>query len=228
MRTLHSIAELRKAVAKWRMDGEEIAFVPTMGNLHRGHVELVRHGRQLAPRIVASVFVNPLQFGPTEDFDRYPRTLAEDQVKLKAAKADVLFAPTVREIYPAGLRGQSRISVPQISTILCGHFRPGHFDGGATVANLLLNIVQPDYALFGEKCFERLLVIRRMVGDLLLPVKIVGVPTQREPDGLALSSRNQYLSKAQGGKAPKLSAALLEIAKDLRVGKRNFASLEKA
>jgi pantoate--beta-alanine ligase len=228
MRTLHSIAELRKVVASWRAAGEEVAFVPTMGNLHRGHVELVRHGRQLAQRVVASVFVNPLQFGPSEDFDRYPRTLADDQRKLKAARADALFAPSVREIYPAGTQAQSRIHVPDVSGILCGEFRPGHFDGVATVVNLLLNVVQPDYALFGEKDYQQLLVIRRMVADLHLPVKIVGVPTQREPDGLALSSRNQYLSSAQRAKAPRLYVALLDVARDLRVGRRNFADLEKA
>ena len=228
MLTVHRIAELRAQLAAWRKAGERIAFVPTMGNLHRGHIELVRRARTLAPRVVASVFVNPLQFGPNEDFNRYPRTLADDQRQLADASCDLLFAPSAAEIYPKGAEGLTRISVPGISTILCGHFRPGHFDGVATVVNLLFNLVQPDVALFGEKDYQQLHVIRRMTSDLHLPVEVVGVTTQRESDGLALSSRNQYLSAAERAKAPLLYKALDEVATALRAGRRDFVALQDA
>jgi len=225
MKTVHAIGELRSQVTAWRKAGQRVAFVPTMGNLHRGHVELVRRAREIAPRVVASVFVNPLQFGPNEDFDRYPRSLPEDQAKLSDAKCDLLFAPSAREIYPHGLEQLSRITVPGLSTILCGHFRPGHFDGVATVVNLLFNVVQPDVALFGEKDYQQLLVIRRMTADLHLPIEIVGVSTQRETDGLALSSRNQYLSSEEREKAPVLFGALSQIGAELKRGRRDFAAL---
>ncbi len=222
---MHAIGELRSQVAAWRRAGQRVAFVPTMGNLHRGHVELVRRARELAPRVVASVFVNPLQFGPNEDFDRYPRSLPEDQQKLADAGCDLLFAPSAREIYPHGIDQLSRITVPGLSTVLCGHFRPGHFDGVATVVNLLFNVVQPDVALFGEKDYQQLLVIRRMTSDLHLPIEIVGVATQREPDGLALSSRNQYLSADEREKAPVLFSVLTQIGAQLREGRRDFTAM---
>lgn len=197
-----------------------------MGNLHRGHLELVRRARASADRVVASVFVNPLQFGPNEDFDKYPRTLDQDRSGLERAQADVLFAPSANEIYPRGMNGLSLISVPGISTILCGHFRPGHFDGVATVVNILFNLVQPDVALFGEKDYQQLLVIRRMTADLRLPVEILGVATEREADGLALSSRNQYLSASERSQAPHLHRALVAAAAHLQQGRRDYAAIQ--
>ena len=228
MQTVHSIAELRAQLAAWRKAGEKIAFVPTMGNLHRGHLELVRRGRQVAGKVVASVFVNPLQFGPTEDFNRYPRTLAADQKGLTAAKADLLFAPSAAEVYPKGMDGLAKVSVPGVSTILCGHFRPGHFDGVATVVSILFNLVQPDVALFGEKDYQQLFIIRKMVADLHMPIEIIGVATEREPDGLALSSRNQYLSTEDRPRAPEMYATLCEVAEKLKAGRRDFAALSYA
>ena len=228
MQTAHTIAELRAQLAAWRKQGSRVAFVPTMGNLHRGHLELVRRGRAVADKVVASVFVNPLQFAPNEDFNRYPRTLEQDKQGLMAANADLLFAPTAREIYPRGTEGLTKVSVPGISGILCGHFRPGHFDGVATVVSILLNLVLPDAALFGEKDYQQLFIIRRMVEDLHMPIEIIGVATEREPDGLALSSRNQYLSVEERGRAPEMYATLSEVADKLRSGRRDFAALSYA
>ncbi|HEX4894857.1 MAG TPA: pantoate--beta-alanine ligase [Solimonas sp.] len=225
MRLVHGITELRAQVAAWRQAGERVAFVPTMGNLHRGHLELVRQARQRAPRVVASVFVNPLQFGPNEDFDRYPRTLEQDRERLQAAGCDLLFAPSVKEMYPRGREGLTCVHVPGISDILCGQFRPGHFDGVATVVNLLFNLVQPDLALFGQKDYQQLFLIRRMATDLHLPVEVVGIATEREPDGLALSSRNQYLSADERRRAPAVHAALQAVASGLRAGRRDYPQL---
>src|SRR5690606_34853338 len=177
------------------------ALAPTMGNLHRGHLRLMEQGRARADRVVASVFVNPLQFGPDEDFERYPRTLAEDRAALAAAGVDLLFAPAVAEIYPRGREGLSCVRVPGVSEELDGAHRPGHFDGVATVVSILFHLVQPDVALFGEKDYQQLAVIRQMVADLHLPIAIVGVPTERDADGLALSSRNQYLSADERARA---------------------------
>lgn len=225
MKTAHSIVELRAQLAAWRKAGDKIAFVPTMGNLHRGHLELVRRGRSAADRVVSSVFVNPLQFGPSEDFNRYPRTLEQDKAALEQAGADLLFAPTAQEIYPRGMDDLAKVSVSGVSNILCGHFRPGHFDGVATVVSILFNLVQPDTALFGEKDYQQLLVIRRMVADLHMPIEIVGVATEREPDGLALSSRNQYLSPQERQLAPEMYATLTEVADKLKAGRRDFSAL---
>lgn len=225
MQTVHDIAALRAQLAAWRKAGEKIALVPTMGNLHRGHLELVRRGRDAADRVVSSVFVNPLQFGPNEDFNRYPRTLEQDKAALQKVGTDLLFAPTAAEIYPRGMDGLAKISVPVVSNILCGHFRPGHFDGVATVVSILFNLVQPDIALFGEKDYQQLLVIRRMVADLHMPIEIMGVATEREPDGLALSSRNQYLSAAERRLAPEMYATLIEVADKLKAGRRDFSAL---
>lgn len=225
MLTAHEIAELRTQLAAWRKAGEKIAFVPTMGNLHRGHLELIRRGRATAQRVVSSVFVNPLQFGPNEDFNRYPRTLEQDKIALQQAGADLLFAPTAQEIYPHGMEGLAKVTIPAVSNILCGHFRPGHFDGVATVVSILFNLVQPDIALFGEKDYQQLLVIRRMVANLHMPIEIIGVETEREPDGLALSSRNQYLSEEERRLAPEMYASLNEVADKLRTGRRDFSAL---
>ena len=225
MHTVHSIIELRAQLMAWRKAGDEIAFVPTMGNLHRGHLELVRRGRSVADRVVSSVFVNPLQFGPSEDFGRYPRTLEQDRASLEQAGADLLFAPNAQEIYPHGMEDLAKVSIPAISNILCGHFRPGHFDGVATVVSILFNLVQPDIALFGEKDYQQLLVIRRMAADLHMPIEIIGVATERETDGLALSSRNQYLSEAERRLAPEMYATLMEVADKLKAGRRDFPAL---
>lgn len=212
------VAELRAQVRAWRAAGERIAFVPTMGNLHAGHLSLVSEGRARAERVVASIFVNPLQFGPREDLDAYPRTLDADRRQLDATGCDLLFTPGVSEIYPRGQDTQTRVEVPGISDILCGVSRPGHFVGVATVVCKLLNMVQPDVALFGEKDFQQLLVIRRLVEDLALPVEIVGVSTAREFDGLAMSSRNGYLTPEERALAPALYRVLNATAKAVRAG----------
>jgi len=234
MHTLHQTAALRLQVAAWRRAGERIALVPTMGNLHPGHLELARQARGRAQRVVVSIFVNPLQFGPNEDFSTYPRTLEADCRGLEGEGADLLFAPGVDEVYPNGQAGQTRVEVPEISDILCGTSRPGHFVGVATVVCKLFNMVQPDLALFGEKDFQQLLVVRRMTADLCLPVQIVGVPTVREPDGLAMSSRNGYLSAEERARAPALYQALRMAAQALRQGTtsaqvetRAWAALER-
>ena len=189
MQTVKSSAGLRHALQRHRVVGERIAFVPTMGNLHEGHLQLVRKARQLADVVVVSVFVNPMQFGANEDLDSYPRTLNADREKLFAEGADYLFAPGVVDIYPEGLDVQTVVRVPSLSETLCGSSRPGHFDGVSTVVSKLFNIVQPDFAVFGEKDFQQLSIIRKMVTDLCMAVEIVGVPTVRAEDGLALSGR---------------------------------------
>ena len=225
MQTLHRIPELRAQLVEWREAGQRIAFVPTMGNLHRGHLELVRRGREVADRVVASVFVNPLQFGPSEDFSLYPRTLEQDKAALTEVGADLLFAPNAQEVYPHGMDGLTKVGVPVVSSSLCGHFRPGHFDGVATVVSILFNLVQPDAALFGEKDYQQLLIIRRVVADLHMPIEIIGVATEREHDGLALSSRNQYLSAEERRLAPEMYVTLREVADKLRAGRRDFSAL---
>jgi pantoate--beta-alanine ligase len=225
MHSIETIDELRAQVRRWRTGGERIALVPTMGNLHAGHVHLVEQARRHASRVVVSVFVNPLQFGKNEDFDRYPRTPGEDGRQLAAARADLLFLPSVAEVYPHGLETQTRIEVPGLSDILCGAFRPGHFSGVATVVNMLLGMVQPDVALFGEKDYQQLAVIRAMVRDLHLPVEVIGVPTVRAPDGLALSSRNQYLTVPERALAPRIFEALGAVAAGLRGGSNDYVAL---
>ena len=190
MTTATTIAEVRAQVSRWRGAGERVVFVPTMGNLHAGHVSLIEAARWHGRRFVASIFVNPMQFGPNEDFAHYPRTPAQDSKMLSDAGCDLMFMPEVGEIYPNGADRATRIEVPDISNILCGEFRPGHFEGVATIVAKLFHIVDPDVAIFGEKDYQQLTVIRRMVADLCLRVEIVGAPTVREADGLAMSSRN--------------------------------------
>ncbi|MGH8378442.1 MAG: pantoate--beta-alanine ligase, partial [Gammaproteobacteria bacterium] len=226
MLTLHSTTELRDCINRWRYTGQRIALVPTMGNLHAGHMRLVEHARKHAKQIVVSVFVNPLQFGPSEDFKSYPRTLEEDKAKLIGATADLLFAPSVDEMYPGDQERITRIDVPGLSDILDGKFRPGHFQGVATVVAKLFNMAQPDVAVFGEKDYQQLALIRRMVADLSMPVEVIGVPTVREPDGLAMSSRNQYLTPAERALAPALYRTLQEVAQALIQGRRDFETLE--
>lgn len=225
METVHQIARLRARVGRWRSAGQSVGLVPTMGNLHEGHLDLVRLARKRCDRVVVSVFVNPLQFGPNEDFDRYPRTLGEDTDKLAAADCDLLFAPSVAEMYPRGRAALTTVSVPGLAAILEGQFRPGFFDGVATVVCLLFNCVQPDLAVFGAKDYQQLQVIRRMVADLHVPIEIVEHPTRREADGLAMSSRNQYLSDPQRCLAPELYRSLDAIAAGIRGGDRRFREL---
>lgn len=223
---VHTVAELRSVVTQWKRQGERVGLVPTMGNLHEGHLRLVQRARSLCARTVASVFVNPLQFGPHEDFDRYPRTLAQDAAKLESVGCDLLFAPDVAEMYPRGRDHLCTVSVPGLNSVLDGEFRPGHFDGVATVVSILFHQVQPDVAVFGEKDWQQLQVIRRMVADLHLPLEIVGEPTARADDGLALSSRNQYLSDDERRVAPTIDRVLSAIEAELRAGRRDYAGLQ--
>jgi pantoate--beta-alanine ligase len=218
--------ELRRLVSVWRRASERIAFVPTMGNLHAGHGSLVSRARGLADRVIVSVFVNPLQFGPNEDFAAYPRTPDEDRALLERLGVDVLFTPGVDDIYPRGQASTARVHVPGLEDILCGAFRPGHFMGVATVVAKLLNLVQPDVAIFGEKDYQQLLVIRRTIVDLCMPIEIVGAPTTREPDGLAMSSRNRYLGREERAKAPAIFAQLEAARRALESGQRDYATLQ--
>jgi pantoate--beta-alanine ligase len=215
MKTVHTLDELRAEIRRWKGAGETIALAPTMGNLHDGHLSLLREARRLAKRTVVSIFVNPIQFGKGEDYEKYPSTLAEDQEKLAAEGLDLLFAPDLRQLYPAGMETDTRVTVPEISNILCGQFRPGHFSGVATVVSKLFINTMPDYALFGEKDYQQLLVIKRMVKDLCFPIEIIGMPIMRETDGLAMSSHNAYLDPVQRGKASLIYQLLKESAAKL-------------
>ncbi|MCK7595440.1 pantoate--beta-alanine ligase [Pseudomarimonas salicorniae] len=225
LKQVSDAAGLRAEVAAWRGAGQRIAFVPTMGNLHAGHYGLVEIARRNADRVVASIFVNPTQFGPNEDFARYPRTPAQDAEGLAAAGCDLLFLPEVDTLYPLGIGHSVRIEVPDLADVLCGAHRPGHFSGVATVVARLLNLVQPDVAIFGRKDLQQLQLIRHLVADLAFPVEIIGAPTRREPDGLALSSRNQYLDADQRARAAGLNVALRAALKAVRDG-RSVAEAE--
>lgn len=222
------IESLRERIAAWRAAGARIGFVPTMGNLHAGHLRLIEVARSRCDHVVASIFVNPLQFGPHEDFARYPRTPEADCAALESAGTDLVFMPSVETMYPHPLEQLTRVSVPRLGDILEGAHRPGHFDGVTTVVARLFNLVQPDVAVFGDKDWQQLVIVRRMVADLGWPIDIVGVPTVREADGLALSSRNAYLSAAERALAPGLARTLNEVAGHLRAGERDFAGLERA
>ncbi|KAA3630326.1 MAG: pantoate--beta-alanine ligase [Proteobacteria bacterium] len=226
MQTVTTVADLRAAVAGWRTAGQRVALVPTMGNLHEGHLQLVDRARALADRVVVSIFVNPTQFSPNEDFARYPRTLESDSAKLEPRGTDLIFAPSVEEVYPEGTAMRTRVEVPGLSDELCGSFRPHHFAGVATVVTKLFGMVQPDVAVFGTKDFQQLLVIRHLVVDLHLPVAIEGVTTVREPDGLAMSSRNAYLSAEDRQTATAINRCLRHTAQRLLAGERDFAALE--
>jgi pantoate--beta-alanine ligase len=228
MKTLVAVEDLRATVAGWRRVGERVAFVPTMGNLHAGHLALVGEARESADRVVVSIFVNPMQFGAGEDFDTYPRTFGEDSARLQAAGVDLLFAPSVGTVYRRAEAERTRVEVPGLSDDLCGAARPGHFVGVATVVCKLCNMVQPDVALFGKKDYQQLMVIRRMVEDLDVPVEVRGVDTVREPDGLAMSSRNGYLTVEQRAGAAALHRMLQHMAGQLRAGRRDFRALEAA
>jgi pantoate--beta-alanine ligase len=228
MLTLQRIGALRDQVRQWRAAGARIGFVPTMGSLHDGHMSLLTAARSRADRVIASVFVNPLQFGPGEDFERYPRTPDDDQRLLAGAGCDALFLPEVLEMYPDGGQSATRVSVPSLSGILCGAVRPGHFDGVATVVARLFGIVLPDIAVFGEKDYQQLAVIRRMTADLALPVEIVGAPTVRAADGLAMSSRNRYLSPEERTIAPRLYATLQAVGARAARGERDYVTLQES
>lgn len=218
MRLVHHIDELRRQLDESRVTDQRIALVPTMGNLHAGHIHLVEQARQYGDIVVCTIFVNPMQFGKSEDLGVYPRTLTEDTEKLRAARCDILFAPSVVEVYPLGLEQQTVVSVPGVSARHCGASRPGHFDGVATVVSKLFNMVQPDTALFGLKDYQQFMVITKMVADLCMPIRLIGVETQRAPSGLALSSRNGYLSAEELHRATALRRALLDASSDLMTG----------
>lgn len=227
MRTIHTLKELRAVLHGYRQQGKRIGLVPTMGNLHEGHLALVGHARQAADVVVTSIFVNPMQFGANEDLDSYPRTLQEDQDKLQAAGNTLIFAPAPDEVYPDGLANQTQVVVPDVSDGHCGASRPGHFEGVATVVTMLFNMIQPDLAVFGEKDFQQLAVIRKLTRDLFIPVEIIGAPTVRESDGLAKSSRNGYLSDKERACAPVIYQALQSTADALEQGSTDYTGLEQ-
>jgi pantoate--beta-alanine ligase len=227
MRTIHSLKELRTILRGYRQQDKTIGLVPTMGNLHEGHISLVRKAAEAADVVITSIFVNPMQFGTGEDLDSYPRTLAEDQEKLNAAGNTLVFAPSIEEVYPEGLAQQTQVVVPDVSDGHCGASRPGHFKGVATVVTMLFNMVQPDFAVFGEKDFQQLAVIRKLTRDLMFPIDIVGGPTIRETDGLAKSSRNSYLSDSDRLIAPAIYRTLQETAQKLADGQADFEALEQ-
>jgi pantoate--beta-alanine ligase len=218
MQTVQDVPALRAAIRGWRTQGQTVGFVPTLGNLHAGHQSLIKLARARTERVVASVFVNPTQFGPGEDFDRYPRTLVRDQAALAEQDCDLLFAPDVSTIYPFGPDDSVSVRVPRITDELEGACRPGHFDGMATVVCKLFNLVQPDVAVFGQKDYQQLKVIERMVRDLGLPVKVLAAPIVRAEDGLALSSRNQYLKPDERARAPLLHDTLRKMRELLAQG----------
>lgn len=226
MQVITSREELRELHDTWRHHDEHVAIVPTMGNLHEGHLSLVELAAEHAERVVVTVFVNPTQFGDGEDFQDYPRTLERDTRRLKTLQADAVFAPSVDTVYPFGIDNATTVSVPGLTQNFCGASRPGHFDGVTTVVARLFALVQPDVAVFGQKDFQQQLVIRHMTADLNLPIRIITAPTVREPDGLAKSSRNQYLSAEERDVASQLHAAIEHIGQELQNGKRDFGDLE--
>ncbi len=227
MITAKTAQEIHSWVRRWKHAGQRVAFVPTMGNLHQGHLELCRQAAIKADRVVVSIYVNPLQFGEGEDFDQYPRTLEQDRLLLTRESVSLLFTPTDEVIYPQGRRASTQVVVPELSDILCGSSRPGHFIGVTTVVAKLLNIVQPDVVLLGEKDFQQLYLIRRMVADLFMSPQVIGVPTVREADGLAMSSRNSYLDAEQRARAPALYRCLRRLRERLQAGERDIAALEQ-
>lgn len=227
MQTVTTIAELRQVVGTARRAGKSIGFVPTMGNLHQGHLNLLTTARERTDFVVSSIFVNPLQFNVKDDLERYPRTLEEDQQSLIEYGCDLLFAPSESEVYSSDRASQTFVEVPGVSEMYCGASRPGHFRGVTTIVNKLFNLVQPDLAVFGKKDFQQLHIIRRMVADLSMPVELVGVDTAREESGLALSSRNGYLTEEEMKRAPALYAQLRTIHDALVGGSDDFDGLIK-
>lgn len=226
MQVVHSKQELAEQLAEWRQQGDHVALVPTMGSLHAGHLSLVTLAREHAERVVVSIFVNPTQFGQGEDFEKYPRTLERDKRRLKNSGADLIFAPDVETMYPFGIENATMVSVPHLTANFCGASRPGHFDGVTTVVARLFAMVQPDAAVFGQKDYQQQLVIRYMTEDMSLPINIITGATVREEDGLAMSSRNSYLSEQEREVAPQLYKTLQFIGKELQNGRRNFEDLE--
>jgi len=227
MQVIHDKQQLQELLQEWRTEGEHIALVPTMGNLHSGHASLVEIAREHAERVVVTVFVNPTQFGEGEDFEEYPRTLERDTRRLRQLRADILFAPKVEDVYPFGIDQATLVTVPYLTDNFCGSFRPGHFDGVTTVVARFFALIQPDVAVFGAKDYQQQLVIRRMAADLSLPVTIIAAPTIREDDGLAMSSRNGYLDDQERSVAPRLYETLTNIGRELQSGKRDFVGLEE-
>ena len=225
MQVVNDTQTLRAAIRHYRQAGETIAFVPTMGNLHQGHLTLVREAKQRAQRVVVSIFVNPLQFDRAEDLHNYPRTLEQDCALLTTVGVDLVFTPTPEIMYPQGLGAQTVVDVPGISTLLEGALRPGHFRGVSTVVSKLFNLVQPDIACFGQKDYQQLALIRKMVSDLAMPIEIIGVPTVRAESGLALSSRNGYLTAEELAQAPQLAATMRWLGEQIGQGNRDFDSL---
>lgn len=225
MQVFHHIHSLRAALAADRVAGKRIGFVPTMGNLHDAHIELVKIAQRNCDVVVTSIFVNPLQFSLNEDWDKYPRTLAADSVKLESVNCDYLFCPNEKEIYPNGMAEQTRVIVPSMTDVLCGASRPGHFEGVTTVVTKLFNIVQPDEAVFGIKDFQQLAVIRRMVEDLCIPIKIVAGDIVREDDGLAMSSRNGFITASERPRVAQLNQSLNWIRHEIAQGRRDFGVL---
>jgi len=226
LKTVRDIDTLRKIIQGWRQDGETLALVPTMGGLHKGHMSLVALAQEYAERVVVSIFVNPTQFGPGEDFETYPRTLNNDKRRLSRVGVDLLFAPGDDDIYPFGEKAITVVSVSELSTVLCGSDRPVHFDGVTSVVARLFNIVQPDVAVFGQKDYQQLVIVRRMVADLHWPIKILAGQTQRDHDGLALSSRNRYLTDAEKPKAAALIETVSACRESLLAGDTDYAGLE--
>ena len=226
MQVVHTRQELAEKINEWRRNGDHIALVPTMGNLHAGHLALVELAREHAERVVVTIFVNPTQFGKGEDFEDYPRTLERDTRLLKKTAADLIFAPDVATVYPFGLEDATVVSVPGLTEEFCGASRPGHFDGVTTVVARLFALAQPDAAVFGQKDFQQQLVIRYMAVDMSLPVSIITGETVREKDGLAMSSRNSYLSDEERAVAPLLYATLSSVGEEVQNGRRNFDDLE--
>ena len=225
MLVVNDIPTLRQTISQFRQQGETIAFVPTMGNLHDGHLTLVHEAQQRARRVVVSIFVNPMQFDRAEDLANYPRTLEQDCARLRAAGVDAVFTPTPEIMYPHGLGAQTYVEVPGISTLLEGALRPGHFRGVATVVTKLFNLVQPDVACFGQKDYQQLALIRQMVADMAMPIEIVGVPTVRAEDGLALSSRNGYLSVAERAIAPLLARVMHQLGERIEQCEQDYEAL---
>lgn len=228
MQTQKKIKDLRQTLRVARSQGKSIALVPTMGNLHEGHLQLIRQARDRYDFIVCSIFVNPLQFGENEDLDAYPRTLEADCESLRAENCDCVFLPSVEEIYGNALEQQTSVNVPGLTENFCGSSRPGHFDGVATVVTKLFNIVQPDAAFFGLKDYQQFLVIKKMTKDLALEIAIHGIETHREESGLAMSSRNNYLSEQQRKQAAGLYHCLQDCAEKIQQGETNFQQLEEA
>jgi len=227
MLQVSTIKMLREQLAAVRQSGKKIALVPTMGNLHAGHLSLVKQVQDRADFIIVSIFVNPTQFVEGEDFDSYPRTLKSDLELLEKLNVDLVFIPDTNEIYPEGNKVTTEVTVPDLDSIYCGKFRPGHFKGVATVVTKLFNMVQPDLAIFGKKDYQQLLVIRRLVENLCLPIDIIGSATMREADGLAMSSRNQYFTESERQQAPILYKCISEIAAAINNGDKNYEKLEE-